>query len=30
VNSWHNATSAADFFRLPPSRVFEIGSSVEM
>jgi KUP system potassium uptake protein len=26
----HNATSAADFFRLPPSRIFEIGTSVEM
>ncbi len=26
----HNAASAADFFRLPPSRVFEIGTSVEM
>lgn len=26
----HNAASAADFFRLPPARVFEIGTSVEM
>jgi KUP system potassium uptake protein len=26
----HNATNAADFYRLPPSRVFEIGTSVEM
>jgi KUP system potassium uptake protein len=26
----HNATNAADFFCLPPSRVFEIGTSVEM
>lgn len=25
-----NAASAADFFRLPPSRVFEIGTSVEV
>jgi KUP system potassium uptake protein len=25
-----NAASATDFFRLPPSRVFEIGTSVEM
>jgi KUP system potassium uptake protein len=25
-----NATSAVDFFRLPPSRVFEIGTSVEL
>ena len=25
-----NATSAVDFFRLPPARVFEIGTSVEM
>jgi KUP system potassium uptake protein len=25
-----NAQSAADFFRLPPDRVFEIGTSVEM
>jgi KUP system potassium uptake protein len=25
-----NAASAADFFRLPPARVFEIGTSVEM
>ncbi|MFL5803001.1 MAG: KUP/HAK/KT family potassium transporter, partial [Roseiflexaceae bacterium] len=26
----HNAASAADFFRLPPARVFEIRTSVEM
>jgi KUP system potassium uptake protein len=26
----HNATNAADFYRLPPSRVFEIGTSVEL
>jgi KUP system potassium uptake protein len=26
----HNAASTTDFFRLPPSRVFEIGTSVEM
>jgi KUP system potassium uptake protein len=25
-----NAASAADFFRLPPERVFEIGTSIEM
>jgi KUP system potassium uptake protein len=26
----HNTASAADFFRLPPSRVFEISTSVEV
>lgn len=26
----HNATSAADFFRLPPAKVVEIGTRVEM
>jgi len=26
----HNAVSAADFFSLPPTRVFEIGTSVEV
>jgi KUP system potassium uptake protein len=26
----HNATSATDFFCLPPARVFEISTSIEM
>jgi KUP system potassium uptake protein len=26
----HNAVSATDFFGLPPMRVFEIGTSVEV
>ena len=26
----HNATSAVDFFGLPPARIFEIGTSIEV